>query len=123
MNGSLGHVKKVQNDYNKEVPLSIIGHSMGGLITVHAAMAEPDLFKCIVLMGPLITMDPTLVTPFKKVLAGVFSGLLPSFAIGQKIVVHILTLRVNLILIFFHLTIFFDKKNSSFCPLKFLLKN
>jgi len=78
----LGHVKKVQNDYNKEVPLSIIGHSMGGLITVHAAMAEPDLFKCIVLMGPLITMDPTLVTPFKKVLAGVFSGLLPSLALG-----------------------------------------
>ena len=83
MNGPLGHVKKVQNDYNKEVPLSIIGHSMGGLITVHAAMAEPGLFKCIVLMGPLITMDPTLVTPFKKVLAGVFSGLLPSLAIGM----------------------------------------
>ena len=110
MNVPLGHVKKVQNDYNKEVPLSIIGHSMGGLITVHAAMAEPDLFKCIVLMGPLITMDPTLVTPFKKVLAGVFSGLLPSFAIGQKIVVHILTLRVNLILICFHMTFFFIRK-------------
>ena len=87
MNGPLGHVKKVQNDFNKEVPLSIIGHSMGGLITVHAAMAEPDLFKCIVLMGPLITMDPTLVTPFKKVLAGVFSGLLPSLALGQEIAV------------------------------------
>ena len=75
----------MQNDYNKEVPLSIIGHSMGGLITVHAAMAEPDLFKCIVLMGPLITMDPTLVTPCKKVLAGIFSGLLPSLALGQEI--------------------------------------
>ena len=48
----LAHVKKVKNDFNNEVPISIMGHSMGGLITVHAAMAEPDLFKSIVLMAP-----------------------------------------------------------------------
>ena len=80
----LAHVKKVQNDYNKEVPLSIIGHSMGGLITVNAAMAEPDLFKSIVLMGPLIKMDPKIATPFKKVLSNVFSGIIPSFSLGQN---------------------------------------
>lgn len=78
----LSHAKKVYNDYNKEVDLSIIGHSMGGLITVLAAMTEPDLFKSIVLMGPLIKMDPNIATPLKKTLASVFSGILPSFSLG-----------------------------------------
>ena len=40
----LAHVKKVQNDYNGELPLSIVGHSMGGLISVYAAISEPNLF-------------------------------------------------------------------------------
>ena len=40
----LAHVKKVQNDYKNELPLSIIGHSMGGLISVYAVMSEPNLF-------------------------------------------------------------------------------
>ena len=44
----LAHVKKVQNDYKNELPLSIIGHSMGGLISVYAAMAEPDLFQVLI---------------------------------------------------------------------------
>jgi len=69
----LAHVKKVQNDFNKEVPLSIIGHSMGGLITVYAAMAEPDLFQSIVLMAPYIQSNPKDVTPIKKML-GKFLG-------------------------------------------------
>ena len=41
----LAHVQKVQNDYDRELPLSIVGHSMGGLISVYAAMSEPNLFK------------------------------------------------------------------------------
>lgn len=79
----LAHVKKVQNDFNKEVPLSIIGHSMGGLISVYAAMAEPNLFKSVVLMGPLIKPDPNVATPIKKTLSKVLSGVLPSVAIGE----------------------------------------
>ena len=53
---------------------------MGGLITVLSSMAEPDLFKSIVVMGPLIKMDPNIATPLKKTLASVFSGILPSFS-------------------------------------------
>ena len=67
----LAHVKKVKNDFNNEVPVSIMGHSMGGLITVHAAMAEPDLFKSIVLMAPLIKIDPKVATPVKKMLGNI----------------------------------------------------
>jgi len=55
---------------------------MGGLITVHAALAEPNLFKSIVLMGPLIKPDPNVATPVKKMLSKVLSGVLPSVAIG-----------------------------------------
>lgn len=76
----LAHVKKAKL---KDKPLFLIGHSMGGLIGVLCALKEPQLFKGMVLMGPLITMDPDLATPFKKKLAGFFQGILPSFAIGQ----------------------------------------
>ena len=80
----LAHVKKVKNDFNNEVPISIMGHSMGGLITVHAAMAEPDLFKCIVLMAPLIKIDPKVATPIKKMLGNIFSGFFPSLVISSN---------------------------------------
>ena len=53
----------------QEIPLSIIGHSMGGLSTVYAAMAEPNIFKSIVLVGPLIKPDPNVATPIRKTLS------------------------------------------------------
>ena len=41
----LAHVRKVLTDYNGALTLSIVGHSMGGLISVYAAMSQPNLFK------------------------------------------------------------------------------
>jgi acylglycerol lipase len=78
----LAHVKKTCLDIGNELPVFAIGHSMGGLITTNAAMEEPDLFKALIFMGPLIMMDPVLVTPFKKTLATWLQGPLPSMAIG-----------------------------------------
>lgn len=78
----LSHCKKVQNDH-KNVPLFIIGHSMGGLITTYCVLAEPELFKGVVLMGPLIKMDPNIATPLKKTLARLVKGILPSFTLGE----------------------------------------
>ena len=80
----LVHVKKVQRDYN-DLPLFILGHSMGGLITINVLLAEQELFQGVVLMGPLVTMNPLLATPFKRFLANIFCRILPSFAIGELI--------------------------------------
>ena len=81
----LAHVKKVQRDYNADLPLFILGHSMGGLISINVLLAEQELFQGVVLMGPLVMMNPDLATPFKKFLANIFSRILPSFAIGELI--------------------------------------
>ena len=79
----LSHVKKAIKDFNSEIPAFIMGHSMGGLITVYANLSEPTLFKGIVFMAPLITMDPNIATPFKRRLAGWFKQILPSFSLGE----------------------------------------
>jgi len=41
-----------------------IGHSMGGVITMVAAVQRPDLFRAIVLMDPVL-MDPKVLTLFR----------------------------------------------------------
>ena len=41
----ISHVRKVKMDFNDEIPAFIIGHSMGGLISVYATLSDPDLFK------------------------------------------------------------------------------
>ena len=80
----LAHVKKVQRDYN-DLPLFILGHSMGGLITINALLAEQEVFQGVVLMGPLVMMNPIYATPFKKLFANVFCQILPSYTIGELI--------------------------------------
>lgn len=65
------------------LPLFIIGHSMGGLITLLTSLS-PDCPKLqgMVLMGPLIKPDPASVSRFQIFLAKVASKVLPSFQIG-----------------------------------------
>ena len=79
----LAHVKKVQRENGGNVPTFVIGHSMGGLITVNAVLEGQEMFSGMVLMGPLIKMDPDIATPVKKVLAKVFQSLIPSFSLGE----------------------------------------
>lgn len=41
------------------VPVSLLGHSMGGLIAALTALAEPDRFRALILSGPaVIAVDP-----------------------------------------------------------------
>lgn len=65
------------------LPLFIIGHSMGGLITLLTSLS-PDVPKLqgMVLMGPLVKPDPATVSRFQIFLAKVASKVLPSFQIG-----------------------------------------
>ena len=41
----LFHIKKLSLDFNNELPVFTIGHSMGGLITTYAAIQDQNLFK------------------------------------------------------------------------------
>jgi len=68
-----------------DLPLFIIGHSMGGLITLLILLnsqEDSNMVKGAVLMGPLIALDPSMASPFKKFLAKTASKILPSFALG-----------------------------------------
>ena len=40
-------------------PLFIIGHSMGGMLSIRLVQDHPDLFKAMVLVGPLIYPGPS----------------------------------------------------------------
>jgi len=66
------------------IPLFIVGHSMGGLIALLTVLKtkEAGLFRGMVLMGPLITLDPAMASPIKVFLAKAASRVLPSFALG-----------------------------------------
>ena len=53
------HCKLVQAKFPGR-PLFLVGHSMGGMIALSAALATPDLFTGIILQGPLIIPGPDL---------------------------------------------------------------
>jgi len=77
------HCTTMSNKY-PGVPLFMVGHSMGGLITlltVHKTQ-ESGLIHGMVLMGPLIALDPAMASPIKVLLAKAASRVLPSFALG-----------------------------------------
>ena len=55
---------------------------MGGLISVNAAMSEPNLFKSIVLVGPLIKLDPNVYSPILKMVSKILGAIKPSIYFG-----------------------------------------
>jgi len=68
---------------NPGVPLFIIGHSLGGLITLLASLSpQMPRLSGMVLMGPLIKPDPKTASPFQQFMARVTSQVLPRLEIG-----------------------------------------
>lgn len=67
------------------LPLFIIGHSMGGLITLMAVLKEQEssLFDGVVLMGPLIQIAPESASSFQKMMAKVASKVWPGLKVGS----------------------------------------
>lgn len=55
----------------------LLGHSMGGLLSVLSAMREPDLWQGVALSGPCLKVNPDDATPFKIWLAKTLSAKLP----------------------------------------------
>jgi len=68
---------------NPGVPLFIIGHSLGGLITLLASLSpQMPRLSGMVLMGPLIKPDPETASPFQQFMARVTSQVLPRLELG-----------------------------------------
>ena len=45
-------------DQHPDLPLFLIGHSMGGMIAVRAVLRHPGFFTGMILNGPLIVPGP-----------------------------------------------------------------
>jgi acylglycerol lipase len=59
------------------LPRFVLGCSMGGLITVHLALRNPNLFNGVILESAAIEPDPKTATPFLKKAAAALSAYVP----------------------------------------------
>lgn len=58
------HIELVKKKFPQK-PVFLLGHSMGGAVSILAAISKPNYFKGILLIGPLITPDKKSATPWK----------------------------------------------------------
>lgn len=83
-----------------DIPIYIVGHSMGGMIVLRTALNHPDLFAGIIFQGPLIIPGPQLgpfdarvnsfrAAPVKAVLSA-FDWFNPEMILG-KVGLHMVT--------------------------------
>ncbi|KAK2721648.1 monoglyceride lipase-like [Artemia franciscana] len=66
-----------------DLPRFAVGHSMGGMILLTAALKNPREFKGIVLMGPLIHINPYLGHPICISIFKFASYYFPHFTVGK----------------------------------------
>lgn len=78
---SLQHIDLMKSRH-PDLPVFIVGHSMGGAISILTACERPGDFAGVVLIAPLVQMSPESATPFKIFLVKVLNQLLPSLSLG-----------------------------------------
>ena len=76
----LTHVQLMKEEH-PQIPVFAVGHSMGGMILLAACLKEPSAFDGVVLMGPLITIDPGLASPIKLWAARLLSRIAPQMTV------------------------------------------
>ncbi len=64
------------------VPVFMFGHSMGGLVTVHYALANPQALKGVVLSGPALKLGAEATTA-KRIAVQVFARVWPSLPLQE----------------------------------------
>nr|XP_023691085.1 monoglyceride lipase isoform X1 [Paramormyrops kingsleyae] len=65
------------------LPIFLLGHSMGGAISILTACEQPEDFAGVVLIAPLVQTNPESATPFKVFLAKCLFHILPSLPLGS----------------------------------------
>ncbi|CAO2605841.1 Monoglyceride lipase [Lemmus lemmus] len=78
----LQHVDAIQKDY-PGVPVFLLGHSMGGAISILAAAERPTHFSGMVLISPLVLASPESASTFKVLAAKVLNLVLPNMSVGR----------------------------------------
>lgn len=73
------HADKIKKDF-PNTPMFVLGHSMGGLMSIAAANQRPDLFRGVILDAPLITLD-NLPPAFVVWLGRMVSNIIPQFPV------------------------------------------
>ncbi|XP_050814486.1 monoglyceride lipase isoform X3 [Gopherus flavomarginatus] len=61
---SLQHIELMRKDH-PDLPVFILGHSMGGAISILTACERPTEFSGLVLISPLVVASPEAATPIK----------------------------------------------------------
>ncbi|XP_029012077.1 monoglyceride lipase isoform X2 [Betta splendens] len=77
----LQHIDMMKSRH-PNLPVFIVGHSMGGAISILTACERPSDFAGVVLIGPMVQMNPDSATPFKVFMAKVLNHMVPSLTLG-----------------------------------------
>ncbi|XP_030589193.1 monoglyceride lipase [Archocentrus centrarchus] len=79
---SLQHTDLMKSRH-PDLPVFIVGHSMGGAIAILTACERPGDFAGVVLISPLVQMNPESATPFKVFMAKLLNHMVPSLSMGS----------------------------------------
>ncbi|MEQ2302017.1 hypothetical protein AMECASPLE_002087 [Ameca splendens] len=79
---SLQHIDLMKSCH-PDLPIFIVGHSMGGAISILSACERPSDFAGMVLIAPMVQMNPESATPFKIFVAKLLNHMLPSLTLGS----------------------------------------
>ncbi|GFR58436.1 monoglyceride lipase [Elysia marginata] len=74
------HIDRVKVDF-PTLPVYILGHSMGGAVTIIAALDRPDFFKGVVLIGPVVSNDQDTVGPVTEFFGRLIARIFPQFPV------------------------------------------
>ncbi|XP_076010081.1 monoglyceride lipase isoform X2 [Genypterus blacodes] len=78
---ALQHIDLMKSRH-PNLPIFIVGHSMGGAISILTACERPNDFAGVALIAPMIQMNPESATPFKVLVAKVLNHIMPSLPMG-----------------------------------------
>ncbi|KAL2103867.1 hypothetical protein ACEWY4_000735 [Coilia grayii] len=79
---SLQHIGIMRERY-PSLPIFILGHSMGGAISILTACERPQDFAGVALIAPMVQMNPESATPFKVFLAKMLNHMMPNLSLGS----------------------------------------
>ncbi|XP_069101613.1 monoglyceride lipase-like [Argopecten irradians] len=77
------HIDQVKEKFPEKTPVFIVGHSMGGAISVLSAMSRPQYFTGVVLIGPAIQASPGAISPIKIMAGKVLARIFPQMCIEK----------------------------------------
>jgi len=80
---------KLVGDEQKDLPLFLMGHSMGGLIVLNYAISNPQGLKGVIASGPLLAQPG--ISPVLLLLSKIMSKIWPGFSIDTKLDVNLIS--------------------------------